>query len=87
VSKKYLKVSQNKNLLRVFLLICLGLFFAMTVLLFSSTSYAEDDLSFAELAREKKYIGGVDESDLKIIATLPSVKSKKIKTEEAEEGF
>ena len=60
---------------------------AMTVLMFSSTGLASDDLTFAEKAREKKYLGGADEGELKVLTILPSLKNKKVKTEDASEGF
>ncbi len=87
MSKKAIQFSQKKSVLRFFLLLCLALVVAMAVMIFSSKSFAEDDLSYLERAREKKYLGGADESDLKVIAVAPSLKNKKIKTEEAEEGF
>lgn len=87
MSKKALKISQKKNVIRLYLFICFGLVAAMVVMIFSSKSVAQDGLSFQEKAREKKYLGGVDESDLKVLSVLPATVSKKIKTEEADEGF
>jgi len=87
MSKKALKISQKKNVIRFFLVLCLGLALAVAVMIFSSKSFAEDDLTYLEKAREKKYLGGVDESDLKIIDMTPVFKGKVIKTEDASEGF
>ena len=87
MSKKALKISQKKNVVRFFLLICFGLVVAMTVMVFSSKSFADEDLTYQEKAREKKYVGGADESELKVLAVLPTANSKKVKTEEADEGF
>jgi hypothetical protein len=87
MSKKALKISHRKSVLRFFLLLCFGLILAMTLMVFSEKSMAEEDLTFSEKAREKKYLGGADESELKVLATLPTLKNNKIKTEEADEGF
>lgn len=87
MSKKALKISQKKNVIRFFLLICFGLMTAMTVMVFSSKAAAEDDMSYQEKAREKQYIGGADESELRVLTVLPMVNSKKVKAEEADEGF
>jgi hypothetical protein len=87
MSKKSLKISHRKSILRFFLLLCFGLIVAMTVMVFSQKSMADDDLTFSEKAREKKYLGGADESDLKVLTVLPSLKNKKTKTEDADEGF
>lgn len=87
MSKKALKISQKKNVVRFFLLVCFGLITAMTVMVFSSKASAEDELSYQEKAREKKYVGASDESELKVLAVLPSANSKKVKAEEADEGF
>lgn len=88
MSKKALKISQKKNVVRFFLFLCMGLILAMVIMVFSSNlSAAEDDLSYLEKAREKKYLGGADEGDLKVLVAMPAFKNKKIKTEEADEGF
>jgi hypothetical protein len=87
MSKKALKISQKKNVIRFFLLICFGLMTAMTVMVFSSKASANVDLSYQQKAREKKYIGGADESELKVLAIMPTANSKKVKAEEASEGF
>lgn len=87
MSKKALKISQKKSVIRFFLLVCFGLITAMTVMVFTSKASADEDLSYQEKAREKKYIGGADESELKVLAVLPIANSKKVKTEEADEGF
>ncbi len=87
MSKKSLKISHRKNILRFFLLLCLGLIIVMTMMSFSQKAMADDDLTFSEKAREKKYLGGADESELKVLATLPTLKNNKTKTEEADEGF
>ncbi len=87
MSKKALKISHRKSVLRFFLLLCFGLILAMALMVFSEKSMAEEDLTFSEKAREKKYLGGADESELKVLATLPTLKNNKIKTEEADEGF
>lgn len=87
MSKKALKVSQKKNVLRFFLFLCLGLIAAMTLMVFSQKATAEEDLTYSEKAREKKFLGGADEGELKVLALLPSLKNKKTVTEDAEEGF
>ena len=44
-----------------------------------SLAYADsaDDLTFTEIAREKKYLGGADEGELKVLTALPALKNKK----------
>lgn len=88
MSKKAKKISKNKSLVRLFLGICLVLFTIATILSFTSTSFAADDeATVMEKAREKKYVGGADEGDLKVLPSVPNSKVKKTKTEEADEGF
>ncbi len=88
MSKKALKISQRKNVVRFFLFLCLGLVAAMTLMVFSTKATAsEDDLTYSEKAREKKFLGGADESELKVLAVLPNLKNKKNAIDDADEGF
>ena len=52
---------------------------------------AADDLNYAEIARTRRYAGGIDESDLKVQASLYQTPSSKKKTKpvttEPVEGF
>lgn len=54
-----------------------------------NVSAAEDSV-YAEKAQTRKYIGGADESDLKVQAVIPKLKKSKNETSieaEDEEGF
>jgi len=54
-----------------------------------NVSAAEDSV-YAEKAQTRKYIGGPDESDLKVQAVIPKLKKSKNETSiesEDEEGF
>lgn len=64
-----------------------GLILLSVGIIFSINAVADDELSYLEKAREKKYLGGSDESDLIVLPVLPVVKAVKIKTEEVEEGY
>lgn len=64
-----------------------GLILLIVGIVFSINAVADDELSYLEKAREKKYLGGSDESDLIVLPVLPVVKAVKIKTEEVEEGY
>ena len=91
MAKKSLKISQNKYIVRF----VLGLVFTLSVLatlaLFSPKTHAQSsqtlEENYLEIARQKKYIGGQDEEDLKVLEQLPNSKNKKQKTDEAGEGF
>lgn len=61
----------------------------LIVVLFFSVSVLANDKDYMEIARMRKYIGGPDESDLKVQAVLyqaPSKKKKPVKVE-PNEGF
>jgi hypothetical protein len=88
MAKKALHVSQKKSVVRFFLFLCLGLILAMTIMVFSSKTSADEDLTFAEKAREKKYLGGADEGELRVQNTdVANSKNPKNKTEDSGEGF
>lgn len=88
MAKKSKHISKNKSLVRLFLGICLVLFTLATILTFTSTSFADDDdATIMEKARTKKYAGGADEDNLRVLPSVPNTKAKKPKTEEADEGF
>lgn len=87
MAKKPMMWSLQKTTLRFFLVLCLGLMLSMTVMMFSSTSKADDDSKFQVNAKERKYLGGPDESDLKVQKVLSVNSEKKEKTEESSEGF
>ena len=58
--------------------------------LFSFKLFAADQSKYMEIARERSYKGGADESDLKVHAVIYQTLSKKkktVKTEEPSEGF
>ncbi|MFZ3231919.1 MAG: hypothetical protein WA160_17055 [Pseudobdellovibrio sp.] len=55
----------------------------------SVTLKAEENSDYVEKARERRYVGGVDESDLKVQKAVTATKTK-VKTEdnqESNEGF
>ncbi len=55
---------------------------------FSILTWAAEDSAFLEKARTRQYLGGADESDLKVQAQLVKLqKSKNETTIEDEEGF
>ena len=64
-------------------------YFAVIAFLFSATSMAraEEQSAFTESARERRYVGGPDESDLKVQANLAAAKNKPAATPESNEGF
>lgn len=53
-----------------------------------ASAYAEDS-EFADIARERRYVGGADESDLKVQKTVSTdpKKQKAEVSEESSEGF
>lgn len=68
------------NLIKIFI----PILFLLTPFLLK----AEDDLTFMEKAKERKYIGGADESDLKLQQkTLDDKNSIVKKNNEISEGF
>ena len=67
-----------------FLVFCL-LFFSI---IFVRVAFAEEQSQFTEMARERQYPGGADESDLKVQQkTAASSKTKQNDHQESEEGF
>lgn len=102
-SQKKSKKSQ-KSLVRVFLFVCLSLFVFGVVITFNQTAKAADSkktvdneeiqaqtAQLLETFHEKKYIGALDEEELKVqtdLQTSASEANKKKKSkEEAGEGF
>ncbi len=64
--------------------------FTLIFLLFSFNLFAADQSKYIEIARDRSYKGGADESDLKVQAVIYQTTSKKkkpVKTEEPSEGF
>ena len=65
--------------------------YVLPLILIIGFAQAADDTNYAEIARTRRYSGGVDESDLKVQATLyqtpSSKKKKKTITTEPAEGF
>jgi hypothetical protein len=58
------------------------------ILGFSLVTIAEENSEFAEKARERRYVGGADESDLKVQRTLTAnPKAKSQDPDETNEGF
>ena len=61
---------------------------SVTALIISTASsvHAAEDSEFALLARDRQYLGGLDESDLKVqLQLIPNEKA--VDTSESEEGF
>ena len=76
------------NPFRYFFISILGLTFVFTAYL--STASAAEDSDYVQIARERKYVGGVEESDLKVQLQLPTVDLSNQgleKSEESTEGF
>jgi len=88
-SKKAHKLSHNKNILRFFLFLTLGLVVFTTFAIFSTQAKAwtAEDQDNSEKARTRQYVGGADESDLKVLPSLPVIKNKKANVDESSEGF
>lgn len=64
------------------------LFIFLTISFCFSFSWAAEDSAFVEKARTRQYVGGPDESDLKVQTQIPKLqKSKNETTIEDEEGF
>lgn len=64
--------------------------YVLPILLTFTFAQAAEDPNFAEIARSRRYVGGADESDLKVQATLfqtLSSKKKKKTITEPVEGF
>ncbi len=63
----------------------------LPLILVMGFAQAADDSNYSEIARTRRYVGGADESDLKVQATLyqtpSSKKKKKTVTTEPSEGF
>ena len=64
----------------VAMMIFLGLFL-------SASAHAEDALDYSESAKNRAYLGGAEESDLKVLPESYFLKNKKNSTEEVNEGF
>ena len=61
---------------------------AVTILFFSTFASAEEASDYAEKARERRYVGGADESDLKVQKAVTNSKSKlPVESDESNEGF
>ncbi len=65
----------------------------LLVLAFSVAAMAAEDSDYVLLARERQYVGGLEESDLKVQLQLNPVEKNKninnqeINSQESEEGF
>ncbi len=58
------------------------------ILSFVIPARAAEDSEFVQIARDRYYLGGVDESDLKVqLQLVPNEKNKNLDTQESEEGF
>ena len=66
----------------------LSLFFFISTLFLMINASAAEDSAFAEKARTRQYIGGPDESDLKVQAQILKLQKSKNETNiEDDEGF
>jgi HD-like signal output (HDOD) protein len=91
--QKNKRISSNKATIRFFLGLCLAIVILTVVISFApsakaqffKTSQDEEKNEFTQKARERNYIGGADEDELKVLAQLP--KAKGAKTAENSEGF
>ncbi len=91
--QKNKRISSNKVAIRFFLGLCLA--FVLLTLVFSFVPKANAQLfgsgddeknEVTQKAREREYVGGADEDDLRVLPVLPSTKQKKEPTENSE-GF
>lgn len=58
------------------------------MVLFSEFVRAEEQSPFNEIARERLYVGGLDESDLRVQQVhTAGIKNKPTDTQESNEGF
>ena len=49
---------------------------------------AAEDSEFVQVARDRYYLGGLDEADLKVqLHLVPNEKNKNLNTQESDEGF
>ena len=59
-----------------------------SVFITSEKALAEEQSQYTEVARERRYVGGPDESDLKVQAsTATAAKNKPAAGQESNEGF
>ncbi|OFZ31894.1 MAG: hypothetical protein A2622_11790 [Bdellovibrionales bacterium RIFCSPHIGHO2_01_FULL_40_29] len=66
----------------------LSLMSLVFVLITPIMSYAEEDSMYVQMARDREYVGGLDESDLKVQSSLvPNENNKNLDNPESEEGF
>ena len=91
--QKNKRISSNKTTIRIFLGLCLAII-VLTVVMsfapsakaeFSKSSQDEEKNDFTQKARERNYVGGADEDELKVLPVLPNAKS--VKPTENSEGF
>lgn len=91
--QKNKRISSNKTAIRFFLGLCLAFVIATLVMSFSPKAKAQifgssdkEKTDITQKARDREYVGGADEDDLKVLPQLPSAKDKKSSTENSE-GF
>lgn len=61
---------------------------AISILFLSAFAIAEENSDFAEKARDRRYVGGADESDLKVQKAVTNSKAKPVEeSDESNEGF
>ena len=78
----------KKTLLLSFENYFLALFFLGSIALIPAVAFAEEQSQFTEMARERQYPGGRDESDLKVQQkTSANTKTKPVDRQESDEGF
>ena len=91
--QKNKRISSNKTAIRFFLGLCLAFLLVTLVLSFTPKAKAqffgsndEEKTDTTQKARDREYVGGADEDDLRVIPQLPSAKEKKAATDNSE-GF
>jgi len=62
-------------------------FLFASVLMVANIVKADENSEYAAKARERRYVGGADESDLKVQKAVNSAKTKAEENEDANEGF
>ena len=91
--QKNKRISSNKTTIRFFLGLCLAIVILTVVISFAppakaqffKSSQDEEKNEITQKARERNYVGGADEDELKVLPQLPNTKT--VKPTENSEGF
>ena len=76
-------MKNNSQIIYILILVALT-----SIFLVAEKASAEEQSQYTEVARERRYVGGADESDLKVQAnTTAAAKNKAAPAQESNEGF